>query len=344
MLKLIICFAFVGVATLGAMQLRNSAVSAVINLQHTVAPPSITQFEEPLAPAGITQLTRDPTNALRPTWSPNGSSIAFDSNRDGPFHIYVMNADGSSVRALTTGANDDRHPFWSSGGKVIVYDSADGTHQDVWSVSVADGKRVQLTHADGLADFAALSPDGRYVAYYVYKDFELEIWSAHSDGSNARPLTSGLANARKNQPTTAWHQVAWSPDSEWLAYTGGDGTPIWIMRADGSLARPVIRDGETNHFPWFLADGRLAFITEYVPPRYGDSWTNAWAYNLDTGERALLLEHMRMQGPMDISPDNSQVLFSSPRGGHFDIYQINLNVPGGMAALQGADGGTAPRH
>src|SRR5438270_13165820 len=65
-------------------------------------------------PVAITRLTRDPGNALRPTWSPDNRRIAFESNRDGAFHLYVMNADGSDQRPLTSGSDDDRHPAWSS--------------------------------------------------------------------------------------------------------------------------------------------------------------------------------------------------------------------------------------
>lgn len=94
-------------------------------------------------------------------------------------------------------------------------------------------------------------------------------------------------------------------------------------------------DDEDNHFPWFLPDGRLAFITEYVPPRYSAAWTNAWAYDLQTGQRTLLQEFMGMQGPVEWSADLSKILFHSPRNGRFDIYLIDLNAPGGLAALQG---------
>jgi TolB protein len=233
---------------------------------------------------------------------------------------------------LTGGTSEDRRPVWTPDGKAILFDSFDGTHQNIWSVNVTSGSRKQLTHVDGLADFAVLSPNGERLAFYLYKDMTLNLWTARADGSDAGPLTSDLADARLNQPTISWHQAAWSPDNEWLAFAGGDGRSIWMIRADGSEKQCIIDDGETNHFPWFLPDGRLGFITEYVPPRYGGAWTNAWAYDLETGEHTLLQEFMSMQGPVDWSADLSKILFFSPRAGDFEI---DLNAPNGLAALRG---------
>lgn len=315
------------VALLASLGAAFAALPRLSPPTETIAAPA-----PPRAP--ITQLTHDPVSALRPMWSPDNRLIAFESNREGPYHIYLMNADGTQPRALTTGANDDRRPVWTPDGKSILFDSSDGVHQDIWSVNVADGSRKQLTHVDGLVDLATLSPDGQQIVFYLYKDMTLNLWTARADGNEAKPLTRDLADARREQPTMSWHQVGWSPDSQWLTFTGGDGRSIWIMRRDGRDVRAVIDDGETNHFPWFLPDGRLAFITEYVPPKYDGAWTNAWVYDLQTGERALLQEQMSMQGPVDWSADNSKLLFASPRNGHFDIYLIDLDAPGGLDALR----------
>jgi Tol biopolymer transport system component len=110
-----------------------------------MARPRTTDRAPSLKPAPITRLTHDSGNALHAVWSPDGRLIAFESNRDGPYHIYVMNADGSRPRALTHGTNDDRDPVWTLDGKAIYFDSCDGTHQDIWSVNVADGRLQQVT-------------------------------------------------------------------------------------------------------------------------------------------------------------------------------------------------------
>ena len=73
--------------------------------------------------SGIVQLTHDEGVDARPAWSPDGRSIAFHSTRDHPegvapsdtlfLEVYIMQADGSNVRRLTTNQYFDGHPDWS---------------------------------------------------------------------------------------------------------------------------------------------------------------------------------------------------------------------------------------
>jgi Tol biopolymer transport system component len=72
----------------------------------------------------VTELTHVPKNrsAALPDWSPDGSRIAFQSNRSGDFGIWVMNADGSGQTRLTgRGGFGDFYPSWSPDGRRIVY-------------------------------------------------------------------------------------------------------------------------------------------------------------------------------------------------------------------------------
>ena len=63
--------------------------------------------------SGQTRLTNNADDDLDPSWSPDGAKIAFRSDRDGNFEIYVMNADGSGQTNLTNNAAEDYEPAWS---------------------------------------------------------------------------------------------------------------------------------------------------------------------------------------------------------------------------------------
>jgi TolB protein len=61
----------------------------------------------------VARLTNDPANDFAPTWSADGTMIAFDSVRDGNSEIYAMNADGTGVVRLTISPGLDFEPAWS---------------------------------------------------------------------------------------------------------------------------------------------------------------------------------------------------------------------------------------
>ena len=70
-----------------------------------------------------------------PSWSPDGRHIAFVSNREGNYEIYVMGSDGSNPRRLTDHPAEDRSPSWSPDGRHIAFDSnRDGD----WEIYVMD--------------------------------------------------------------------------------------------------------------------------------------------------------------------------------------------------------------
>jgi Tol biopolymer transport system component len=71
--------------------------------------------------SGVTRLTTAPGADTEPAWSPDGSRIAFASQRDGNFEIYVMRSDGSNPARITNHVADDRSPAWSWDGTQIAF-------------------------------------------------------------------------------------------------------------------------------------------------------------------------------------------------------------------------------
>src|SRR2546423_8285707 len=69
----------------------------------------------------ITRLTFSGATDDQPTWSPDGTQIAFRSFRDGNARIYVMNSDGSNQHAITNAPQRDARPAWSPDGTRIAF-------------------------------------------------------------------------------------------------------------------------------------------------------------------------------------------------------------------------------
>jgi TolB protein len=189
---------------------------------------------------------------IDPAWSPDGATIAFASKRAGTFDIYVMRADGTGTRRLTSTRGDDTHPTWSPDGEQLAFERTD----DIYAMS-ADGNRVHLISAGPASDGnPAWSPDGRWIAF-VRKTPGTEVrelWLVRPDGSLQHRLTS--LQAMSLSP-------AWSPDSKRIAFATdvvGQLFDIYVVGVDGKGIRRLTRSGPSAFEPAWSPDGKtLAF-------------------------------------------------------------------------------------
>ena len=195
-----------------------------------------------------------------PEWSPDGTQLAFSSNKDGDFEIFLMNPDGSGVRRLTDNGVLDRDPTWSPDGNSIVFATSDNPtygnedlsiiRRDPLSASGWSAPETLLSRA-GSDRTPEFSPDGTKVAFAC--DGQSDRWNIcvmDSNGTNATWLF-GVGIQDDVLPT-------WSPDGSKIAFTstrsGRSATKttasgLWIMNADGSSPRRITPDNNMEHYP-----------------------------------------------------------------------------------------------
>jgi len=198
-------------------------------------------------------ITNEPLTDTNPSWSPDGTKIAFSSIRVGfQNDIYVMNADGSGLNRLTTDPASDFTPTWSPDGKKIAFTSnrdAPGFAQIF--VMNADGS-VQ----NNISNFAAgdsnpgWSPDGTKIAFDSFRDGpNRQIYVMNSDGSGATSISLNPSNDDRFP--------RWSPDGTQITfYTDRDGnTEVYVMNADGSGQTNLSNNPESDLLPDWSPDG-----------------------------------------------------------------------------------------
>lgn len=288
-----------------------------------------------LAASPIRQLTATTTANLRPAWSPDAKRVAFQrSEADGQYHVYVMDADGGNARRVTAGDADDRHPAWSPDGKLLAIDSGTAAQREVWIVDIATTRRTQVTKLGGVVSFPSWSPDGSRIAFYLYRAGAMDLWTVGRDGTGAQQVTQGLATEQNQQCTFACHAAAWSPRGDRIAYSSGDHSRVLVSApAPGSAATAVSPDDERAHFPLFLGDGRLVYVSEHIT--LDQSYTDLWALPPAEGAaRTEIATGVLAQGPFELSPDGRELLFASPRSGNFEIYAVTLDEAGKAALAQ----------
>lgn len=110
---------------------------------------------------GSNQLQLTFSGGWNPAWSPDGDRIAFASDKEGNFDVFVIGASGAGLKQVTTDPASDRLPNWSADGKWIYFTSERGDAPRVWKTPAGGGEAV-LTQRPGNA---LNSRDGRHVYY-----------------------------------------------------------------------------------------------------------------------------------------------------------------------------------
>lgn len=226
----------------------------------------------------VTQLTSDPASDIQPVFSPDGSRVAFASNRSGNWDIWVMNVNGGPPAQVTRGMADEIHPSWSSDGNELVFCSlpTDGGQWELWINSALEGGTSKFI---GYGLFPDWSPDGLTIAYQRARERGsrwFSIWTLTMvDGEPKYPTEIAASSSE------AMILPAWSFDGTRIAFASTSVIPntnepmtinptsnyeealfdIWVTYADGR-GKLRLTDGQTVNFaPAFDPDDRIYFTS-----------------------------------------------------------------------------------
>jgi Tol biopolymer transport system component/imidazolonepropionase-like amidohydrolase len=125
-------------------------------------------------------------DARQPSWSPDGTRLAFQAYRASTWQIWTIKADGTALTAQTWGPFDDREPSWSPDGTRIAFSSDRAANYDVWILTLATGETRRLT-TDPANDFMpSWSADGRELAFVSDRRDRPGVYVTPSDGGSER--------------------------------------------------------------------------------------------------------------------------------------------------------------
>jgi eukaryotic-like serine/threonine-protein kinase len=238
----------------------------------------------------------------QPALSPDGRSVAFISNRDGSYNVYVGLVRGGELVQVTHGVNMKSRPSWSPDGSTLAYGQMnDSGTMDVWQVSALGGSpRLILQDAND----PTWTTDGYSLLYASTVDGA--IWTSGVSGENPRllvPMDSGRF-ATEIRP---------SPDGRMVALVirypgGGPVGELGVADLNTSKVRALTRDESLALSPAWSPDSRSLY---FASSRGGT--LNIWKIGADGEGLRQITAGEGDDAELDVSSDGKRLVFATLR-------------------------------
>src|SRR5215469_1449881 len=177
----------------------------------------------------LTRVTFDEGLQSEATWSPDGRFIAYSSNRDGKFDIWVQQVSGGDPVQVTHGQGQNWQPDWSPDGKYIAYRS-EGSGGGIFIIPALGGTALQRK-VSSFGYYPRWSPDASRVLFQTNRwRYGSRFYVVDLDGGQAREILGDfLEQHRLGARSAAWH-----PDGKRISVWTWNGTPGVREEAPGA--------------------------------------------------------------------------------------------------------------
>ncbi len=342
-------------------------IALILLLGTSVSSAQLADLKEPREKhlTNVRQLTFGGQNA-EAYWSFSGKKIIFQHKDDKipADQIFVMNADGSDKKLVSTGTGRCTCAYFLPGDKEIIFSSTHGympktppepdrSKGYVWPIypyyaiykANADGsdlrpffpKSAESNRKIGYNAESTVSPNGKKIIFTSTMDRDIELYTMNLDGSGVKRITNkmgydGGAYFSPDSKTIVWRAGYPKTESEkddYLDLLSKDlvrpmHMEIWVANADGSNARQITGNGKANFAPFFTPDGKRIIFSSNMDDPMNRSF-ELYVLGIDgTG-----LERITYGGQFDafpmFSPDGKKLVWASNRHGK-EPHETNIFV------------------
>jgi Tol biopolymer transport system component len=289
--------------------------------------PETASATDSFAPSVQQAATPTPTpvnNGGLPSVSPDGSHMAFVSNRGGVADLFVISADGTDEVQLTHTPETESLSGWTSHSKGIVFSVFANDTSRLYTIGLDGKNQREIANVPGRGPM--LSPDGKRIVFMAGTWTATRLMVSALDGSNAKQINDGSSIAWNNH---------WSPDGKRIAFTGRNDPKgelaVFVMNADGSERRQLSHIAPEEggaQWPVWSPNGRQLAIQ--VNNRKQKNFAHIWIVDVATGEARKLAAHDQpyLDETPSWFPDGKRLALQSNRTGKMEVWVMNADGSG----------------
>ena len=220
----------------------------------------------------LTRITAGDWNDIAPALSPDRKQLAFASDRNGFWDLFVMDLNSGDVKQVTDSNEYDSSPSWSPDGQWLVFETYLNDNLEVAIASVTDPaqKIIPLTQ-DSASDHSPVwAPDGRHIAFISTRGGDSDVWLADLDLADDERYQnlSKTPFAAENHPV--WNfdgsQLLWASTSQSVGFSG---LYIWQANDPNRTARWI---GDGSWGSWNETAEQIVAVTSTANQEYVSSY------------------------------------------------------------------------
>lgn len=239
--------------------------------------------------------------------------IVFQSDAAGNKEIYVMDADGSNVKRLTSTTADSSYPNWSPDGKSIVFVSNRDGNNEIYIMDRNGDNERRLTDNPGDDVSPSWHPDGKRIIFVSDMDGAMDFYLMDKDGGGLTRITD-FKEGVHDLPRI-------SPDGREIIFTSNMslGWQLFKIDIDGSNLKKMtgLPLGHCEGV-WSRDGEKILFIS-----RLGSGNSDIYIMDRDGSNEQRLTTDSALNYNPGFSPDDKKIIFSTERDGNWEIYVIN---------------------